>query len=95
MEQTNLSEARRRAERRVEELRGFYGHVLTYVLVNALLFVINYFASPRVWWFQWPLFGWGIGLLCHGLSLCRCGLWSDAWKERKIAELMEKEQRAR
>jgi hypothetical protein len=91
MEQINNNATRQRAERRVEELHGFYSHLLTYCMVNAGIFLINYLSSPNHWWFFWPLFGWGIGLLCHGLSICRCGLWGEAWKERKIAELMEKE----
>jgi hypothetical protein len=90
MELINNNEARQRATKRVEALSGFYTHLLTYCLVNAGLFLINYFSGGR-WWFFWPLFGWGIGLLCHGLSICRGGLWSEAWKERKIKEFMEKE----
>jgi hypothetical protein len=91
MELINSNEARKRAEKRVEALRGFYTHLLTYCLVNAGLFLINYFSGHGHWWFFWPLFGWGIGLLCHGLSIFRGGLWGEAWKERKIKELMEKE----
>ncbi|MDR1525860.1 MAG: 2TM domain-containing protein [Tannerella sp.] len=90
MEQSN-NKLRERAERRVDELRGFYSHLLTYCLVNAGLFLINYLSSSHYWWFFWPLFGWGIGLLCHGFSIYRRGLWGEAWRERKIAELMEKE----
>jgi hypothetical protein len=91
MEQINNNTVRQRAERRIEELRRFYSHLLTYCMVNAGIFIINYLSSPHHWWFFWILFGWGIGLLCHGLSICRHGLWGEAWKERKIAELMEKE----
>ncbi|MDR1554072.1 MAG: 2TM domain-containing protein [Prevotellaceae bacterium] len=91
MEQINNKEARARAERRVDALSGFYSHLLTYCLVNAGLFLINYLSSPHHLWFFYPLFGWGTGLLFHGLSICRRGLWCEAWRERKIAELMEKE----
>ncbi|MDR1332646.1 MAG: 2TM domain-containing protein [Tannerella sp.] len=94
MEQIHDNEARQRAERRANELRGFYSHLLTYCIVNAGLFLIDCLTSPGRWWFFWPLLGWGIGLLCHGLGISRCGLWGEAWKERKIAELMEKEKRA-
>jgi hypothetical protein len=91
MEIINNNEARQRAERRVNELRGFYSHLQTYVLVNVAIFLINIFSSPEHLWFYWPLFGWGIGILCHGLSVSRKGLWGENWKERKIKELMEKQ----
>jgi hypothetical protein len=91
MEQFNNNEVRLRAKRRVEELRRFYSHLLIYCVVNAGIFLMNYLSSPHNLWFFLPLFGWGIGLLCHGLSICRHGLWGEAWKERKINELMKKE----
>jgi hypothetical protein len=93
MEQITNNEARQRAEKRVNELRGFYSHLLTYCVVNAGLFLINYLSTPHHLWFFWPLFGWGIGVICHGLSITRNGLWGEAWKERKIAEVMAKDNR--
>ncbi|MFH1689181.1 MAG: 2TM domain-containing protein [Candidatus Eisenbacteria bacterium] len=81
-----------RARKRVEEIKGFYTHLMTYVLVNLALIVINLVTSPRDIWFFWPLFGWGIGVLAHAGSVFGPGrLWSSAWEERKIKELMEKE----
>ena len=84
------NKARQKAEKRVEELRGFYNHCVTYVIVNLLLFCINLLQSPGHWWFFYPLFGWGIGLTMNGLSICKNGLWGESWKEHKIEELMNK-----
>ena len=81
-----------RARKRVEEMRGFYAHLLTYVLVNLGLFVLNLVTSPGSFWFYWPLLGWGIGLLAHALSVFGPQrFWGSAWEERKIKELMEKD----
>jgi hypothetical protein len=91
MKQINNNEARLRAERRVDELCGFYSHILIYCLVNTGLFLINFVYAPHHLWFFYPLFGWGIGLLYHGLNIYRCCLWSERWKERTIAKLIEKE----
>lgn len=44
--------------------KAFNYHVYAYLGVNALLFGINA-VTPGPWWFQWPLLGWGIGLLFH------------------------------
>jgi hypothetical protein len=62
-------EAQRRAYRRAGAQLGFYIHLAAYLVVNPLLVFINYSTSPRYLWFLWPLFGWGIGLLCHWLAV--------------------------
>jgi hypothetical protein len=81
-----------KAKKRVKELRGFYGHLSVYVVVNLGLFLINITTSPERLWFIWPLMGWGIGFVFHALSvfgfLPRFG--AD-WEERKIREIMENE----
>jgi uncharacterized oligopeptide transporter (OPT) family protein len=84
------SEIRIRAEKRVNELLGFYVHLAVYILINIGLFVINYLTSKESWWFVWPLLGWGVGLFCHAIITFSGGLLSAAWKERKIKELIAK-----
>jgi hypothetical protein len=36
-----------KAKKRVEETRGFYAHLVSYVLVNSFLFLINITTSGR------------------------------------------------
>ena len=60
---------RRTAERRVAAKTGFKIHALVFVLVNLGLVAINLATTPDHLWFPWPMFGWGIGLLAHGLSV--------------------------
>jgi len=43
---------------------GFYSHLSSYLIINAALLLINNF-TPGPWWFQWSVFGWGIGLAFH------------------------------
>lgn len=74
-----------KAKERVEELKGFYIHLIVYVLVNLFLFVLNMLTSPRYLWFYWPLIGWGIGVVGHAFSVIGKG-----WEDRKIKELMQK-----
>jgi len=80
----------RRARSRVRRLRGFYVHLAVYLLVNAGLLVVNLVVG-RPYWFVWPLFGWGIGLLAHGLSVGGTRLLGPEWEERKIREELERE----
>ena len=79
-----------KAKERVETLRGFYIHLTVYVIVNLGLFIINMMTSPETLWFIWPLMGWGIAVVLHGLRVFGGPLGLD-WEEKKIAELMDKE----
>lgn len=83
-----------RAKRRVEELKGFYGHLISYIIVNVFLAIINFLTTPGFWWFLFIAFFWGIGLVAHGSSVfMKRGLFSKEWEERKIKEFMEKEEK--
>jgi hypothetical protein len=78
-----------KAKKRVGEIRGFYTHLGVYVLINAMLLLINITTSPDVLWFYWPLLGWGIGVALHALRVFGAGRWFGAdWEEKKIDELM-------
>ncbi|MDT0647326.1 2TM domain-containing protein [Zunongwangia sp. F260] len=78
-----------KAKERVKELKEFYGNLLSYCIVIPFLIFINYYTFWGFQWFWFPLFGWGIGLTIHGFSVFGYG---SAWEERKIQEIMEKEQ---
>jgi hypothetical protein len=55
-----------RAHRRVGRKIGFFIHLLVFVLANAALYAMNSVTGePR--WSHFPLFGWGLGLVIHGI----------------------------
>jgi len=82
----------REARRHVKALREFYAHALVYVAVVGGLLLLNLYHSPGRWWVQWTAFGWGIGLLAHGLMVVAGGsLFGKAWEERKIREYLERD----
>jgi hypothetical protein len=81
-----------KAQKRAEELKEFYQHLVAYVLVNTFLLVVNLLTSPGYLWVRWPIFGWGIGLALHAASVFgRTRFWGDKWQERKIKELMDRD----
>lgn len=84
----------RRARARVEARLGFYRHATIYVLVNLLLACMNLIRDPHHLWFQWSLFGWGIGLFFHGLSVFSYR-WQSERKEDMIRREMERETRGK
>lgn len=82
----------RKAKDRVAELKGFYVHLIIYLLVNVIMVFYNLLANPGYYWFVWPLIGWGIGLSVHALGVFLKGrLFGRSWEEKKIREIMEKE----
>jgi hypothetical protein len=87
----NESEKAAKAAKQVEAITGFYIHVVVFTLVLALLFVVNWVATPEIWWVQWPFLGWGIGLLAHGLIVfSTMPSFITRWQLRKIKELKDR-----
>ena len=79
------------ARRHVREVRGFYTHATTYVLVISGLAALNFLGSSSRIWVLWPAFGWGIGLVAHGLSVFAFGGWLGAdWEERRIRAYLDR-----
>ena len=86
-----VDEKYEKAKKRVEEIKGFYSHLIVYVVVNIGLFFLNLFTSPGFWWFYWPLLGWGIGLFFHAMGVFVFSKFpGKQWEERKIKEVMNK-----
>ncbi|WP_442784934.1 2TM domain-containing protein [Chryseobacterium sp. MYb264] len=79
-----------RAQKRVKEIKSFYGNLISYCVVIPALIIINLATSPRNIWFIFPMLGWGIGLAAHGMSVFAIG---KNWEERKIREILEKQNR--
>lgn len=83
-EQTEYEWARRRAE----AVRGFNVHVAIYLVVNLVLMVID-LLTPGGYWFYWPLIGWGLWVVAHGISVHGgTRLWGREWEERKIKQFL-------
>lgn len=92
--ETNNQEYERyqKAKKRVKEIKGFYGNLVSYVLVISFLTFINLRYTPEHLWFYWPMLGWGIGVLFHAFGVFKIfPFFGDDWEEKKIKEFMEEE----
>jgi len=79
------------ARERVEEKKGFFSHLATYVVVNLALFLIWTFATGGGYpWFVWPLGGWGIGLSFHFIGVFVLPNHQGGWEQREIRKEMER-----
>ena len=45
---------------------GFYYHLASYLIINALLIFINFDLYPQYLWFKFPLIAWTIMIIFHG-----------------------------
>ena len=69
----------------VRKLKGFYIHLAQYVLVVALLAVINALTTPNRWWVQWVIMGWGIGVFFHWLQISeRFSFFGSKWEKEQV-----------
>lgn len=85
------------AYKRVKRIKGFYVHMIVYVLVNSYLifnqcFENNSFEQLFELHTYSTAFFWGIGLVAHGLSVFgREVFFGNDWEENKIKEIMNKD----
>jgi hypothetical protein len=86
------------AYKRVKRIKGFYVHLMVYVLVNIFLICERHYGKSsenEIFW-RWETFStvvfWGIGLLAHGISVFGKNIFfGHDWEEKKIKEFMDKE----
>lgn len=91
-----------KAKKRVEEIKGFYMHLIVYVLVNlfisatiivgsmgdgdSLAEVLSNFGVYAVWVF------WGIGIFFHALGVLNTNpILGKKWEEQKLKKYMEED----
>ena len=81
------------AKKKVKKLKTFYHNLITYVVVNIFLIAINLITSPDQLWFYWVTIFWGISLAITGarIFMTKNEFLSSEWEEKKIKEILEKE----
>lgn len=92
----------RKAKKRVEQLKGFYIHLLVYIVINTTIIVVKIagtvyyddsFMGPfwHVSTFA-PIVLWGIGLGFHAVKVFSSNpIFGKDWEERQIQKYMDKE----
>ena len=83
---------RARAEERVNRKIKFYRNLKAYIIVNAILLIINGLFSPSFWWVMFPVFFWGIDVIIDFLKayVFFDDFDSECYRECKIQKEMEK-----
>ena len=82
-----------KARKRVEEIKGFYGNLKGYIVVNIIILIVNLSTSPDHLWFYWPLLCWGILIVIRGMKVFNyMPFLRKDWEKRKIQEILDKEE---
>lgn len=91
--QPRLDDSYVRARNYVDELKGFYYSLISYVIVIPFLIFINYKTSWDFQWFWFPLFGWGLGLTIQAFRVfVNNGAFGRNWEKRKLEQYMREEE---
>ena len=77
-----------RAIERAKELKKFYAHLGTYLVMSVFFLILNFVTSYGHWWFYWPVLGWGLGVALNAVKVFAYG---SGWEDNKAKEIMEKE----
>ncbi|MGE0498067.1 MAG: 2TM domain-containing protein [Ramlibacter sp.] len=77
------------ARRRAGAKMGWYLHATVYVLVNLVVFAMSRYAFGTRPWSVFPLLGWGLGLVLHGVSVFVLGKGSGL-RERMVQKERER-----
>ncbi|NER14135.1 histidine kinase [Leptobacterium flavescens] len=94
MEDHSKEDSYVRAKKRVEEIKGFYWNIGSYIVIMGFLATMNYWIDR--WehpWFLWAAFGWGIGVVIHAAITFQWNpLLNKDWEEKKIKEFMKEDE---
>jgi hypothetical protein len=62
-------ELRTRALMALKKKAEFRSHITVYVVVNAMIIVIWAVTGRHFFWPVFPMLGWGVGLILHGVDV--------------------------
>ena len=80
------------ARKRAGAKLGWYIHAALYVVVNLAVFAVSKYGIGTRPWSVFPLLGWGLGVVLHGVSVFVLGSGSGL-RERLVQRERERLQR--
>lgn len=86
----------KRAKKQVEELKGFYIHLVIYIAVNTFILINIYLRSDNFWeWGHFVTLGaWGIGLAFHAFKVFDFNpIFGKKWEEKQIQKYIEEDKK--
>jgi hypothetical protein len=65
----NNGEVKKEQMSNSQQRKGFKSHLFTFIAINGFLVILNLVVSPGYFWAIYPMLGWGLGLLLHGIKV--------------------------
>lgn len=90
MQTQEINQSYLNARKRLDDLKEFYGSLISYVIIIPFLIFINYRTYWGFQWFWFPMLGWGIGL---AFQAAKVYFPNSRWEERKFQQFLEEERR--
>ncbi len=87
-------QAFQKAQKRVQEIKGFYNHLIVFIIVNLFILAMAlFYERDLLFFFILSVCGWGIGLFAHAMKTYDWNpLYNKDWEERKIQEFLEEQE---
>jgi len=82
---TSVSDEEKAALEQVRELKGFYEHLILFACIGGTMLILDLLSDPSHLWSKWPVFGWAIGVLIHGLNVYEfANIFSPQWEKQQV-----------
>jgi transcriptional regulator with XRE-family HTH domain len=79
------------AFKHVRRLRGFYLHLVKYIVVTLALLAVNLAVNPHYLWVFWVMGGWGIGIVLHAWRVFGPDWFLGAqWERRQVEKRLRR-----
>ena len=79
-----------RAQKRLEEYNGLMWHVASYVIINLMMWALDWYQGGGINWAFWITIFWGVGLAFHVASY-----WIDETRQGSRYERFLEDERKR
>ena len=87
--ESNNHKLRLKAAKRVEEIKGFYTHLVATFIIPPFLVFINLQTAPQFHWFWFAIAAWFVGLIIHWFYVFGSAKFLDEWEAKKLNEVLE------
>lgn len=54
---------------KARKISGFLIHLFWFILINIILYILDYSQNGRIDYAYWTTFGWGIGIISHAFGV--------------------------
>ena len=88
--QMTEDEIRKLAQRRVAAKKGFFSHLIVYIVINAMLAVIWAVSGGGYMWFLWVAGPWGMALIFHAVGTFAFPREGGSWEDAEIRKEIDR-----